>query len=403
MHTLLFITYAAALSFIITRSAFLSGSGIPKKTLVILFLLYALAGCAHLCIAWNYFPGHGDVWQMFRFSVSLKQDLLHDYPSFKKEFFPDAFSVDLAGTHAGWSYYEQQWLTALHIVFDFFSFDSIYINTLLFCFLTMFGKVALYRMLGERYPASGPAALLLVFFIPGVVFWTAVIHKEGLLYCCLGVLLYCLQKIFTRQATFRRWAFTLSVLLIIFITRKAVFVTLLPAIAIWWICAKTPVRKAYVVSAVLAAGALSLFVLGCINPSWSILHQLSIRQQDFMGLNGGSRIFLAPLSGSGMSFLNVLPYAIRNGIFMPLPGTGGNRLYLLFFAETVLLWGVVTWSVIKKRLTIDGFTLGFLVFAISGMLVIGYTVPFAGAIVRYRSILYPFLLVMAGVNPGRRF
>ena len=389
---LLYILYAACLSVAVTRSAFLSNSGIPRKTLVIIFLLYAFAGGAHIFIAWNYFPGHGDIWEMFRLSLSLKQQLLHDYPAFKKEFFPDQFYIELAGPHAGWSSYEHQWLTALHIVLNFLSFDNIYINTLLFCFLTMFGKVAFYRMLVERYPSASAVALLLVFFIPGVVFWTAVIHKEGLLYSCLGVLVYCLQKIFAGQQTYKRWAIALLMLLVIFITRKVLVLTLLPALAVWWLWQKTTFNRKFIVPAVLAGGVLGLALLASLHPSWNVLGLLTARQHDFMLLKGGSLMYVPPLDDHWSSFVNAFPYAVRNGLFMPLPGMAGSNIYLLFFAETLLLWGLIIHGVTKRRLALDGFTIGFLLFAVFGMLVVGYIVPFSGAVVRYRSIFYPFLL-----------
>ncbi len=409
MQVLLSLAYAALLGFMITRSGFLIKSRLSKKTLAALFLLYCLAGCVHVMIAFHFFPGHGDVWQIFNYSVTLKDQLLHNYPAFKKEFFPDEFSVDLAGTHMGWSYNEHQWLTALQVAFNFISFDNIYINVLLFNFLTMFGKTALYRMLCERYPGRQMASMILAFLIPGVVFWTAVIHKEGVLFSCIAILAYCLNSLRrkyiddqggeTNLRHFKGWKIITAalMLLIIFFTRKAVLITLLPGLAIWWMAGYAGIRKKYMVVGVCIVFTLLFMLMGWINSSWSLFNQISERQHAFFQLKGNSRMFLPPVQGNAASFAKVLPYALLNGLFMPLPGTGGSSLYLLFSIEIIASWTLIGWCIIKKKYTWDGFTCGFFVFSVAGCLLVGYIVPFNGAIIRYRSfynvfILAPFIL-----------
>jgi hypothetical protein len=92
--------------------------------------------------------------------------------------------------------------------------------------------------------------------------------------------------------------------------------------------------------------------------------------------------------------LHVLPSAVRNGLFEPLPGSGGRPIYLAFSLELMLIWTVVvagTISSIRSR-PYQAFTIFCVIFALTGMLLIGTLVPFAGAIIRYRSIYLPFLL-----------
>jgi hypothetical protein len=392
MPVLLFLLYALALSVIITRSGFFIKSGLPPRLMAGLFVLYGLAGCVHVWIAFHFFPNHGDIWEMFNYSVGLKHQLLNDYPAFIKEFFPDKFSVDIVGNHLGWSYYQLQGPALLQVVMNFFSFDNIYINTLLFCFLTMYGKMAFYRMLCERYPEQNVIGLILVFLIPSVLFWTSVIHKEGILFCCIGILLYCLQT-YLRPFHLRKLAAVVISLLIIFITRKIILVMLIPALTIWWAAERTSFRMRYIIFTAMI-GTMALFMLlSFINPSYSLFHQLSERQKEFIQLTGGSKIFLPVLGDDGQSFLNALPYAVLNGLFPPLPGASGKTIYILFSIESVALWSLIIRSIVKNRSQPDGFKTGMFIFALAACLVIGYTVPFSGAIVRYRSIFYPFLLL----------
>jgi hypothetical protein len=157
------------------------------------------------------------------------------------------------------------------------------------------------------------------------------------------------------------------------------------------------------------------------------------------------------------------PAAIRNGFFEPLPGSGGQPVYLVFSIELLLVWGVVLLAGIRAlrtfrpllagthalqhpisnygefaavktippphtpaspkpaptdapattppapragpapgpqpalapRRPLSAFPAACLLFALGGMLTIGFFVPFAGTIVRYRSIYLPFLLAPA--------
>jgi hypothetical protein len=392
MHILLFILYTALLCFAITRSGFLLKSGLSKKILVTLFLLYALVGCAHVNIAYYFFPNHGDIWQIFNYSVSWKHLLLNDIPAFKKEFFPDEFSLDIVGTHLGWSYYQLQGLVALQMVFNFLSFDNIYINTLLFCFLALYGKVALFRMLSMRYPDRAFMLTMVVFLIPSVLFWTSVIHKESVLFSCLGILLYSFQKLLRQFRAGTFFWLALSFFLI-FITRKALFVPLFPALLIWWMAEHITIPRKTLIAGICAALVLIFFLPGWSHPEYKLLHLLSERQQEYFQLKGGSAIFLPAVDDSAGSFAKALPYALLNGLVMPLPGAGGKLIYSLFGIEMIMIWLLVIWSLVKKRALWDGFTAGFLVFALIYCLFIGYLVPFAGAITRYRSIMLPFLIL----------
>jgi hypothetical protein len=53
---------------------------------------------------------------------------------------------------------------------------------------------------------------------------------------------------------------------------------------------------------------------------------------------------------------------------------------------------IILYAVVARPFKFSVFGVGCLVFALLGMLIIGYIIPFAGAIVRYRSIYLPFLL-----------
>jgi hypothetical protein len=173
----------------------------------------------------------------------------------------------------------------------------------------------------------------------------------------------------------------------------------------------------------LAGACIALLVILLSVPplsAWPV-NLLSHQQSEFRQLEGHSRLYLPELDGSWNSLWHVLPAAVLNGLFEPLPGSGGQRIYLAFSIELLLIWAVVLAAAtlrlfspghrvpnlttpprsshpLKPRLTApphpsaNPFSRCCLIFSLLGMLLIGAIVPFAGAIVRYRSLYLPFLL-----------
>lgn len=393
MHVLLFAGYAAGLSWIVARARFLRNSGLPAPLLVAIFLISAAVGIVHLQIAYRYFPHHGDVWEVFDYSVRLRSLIQSDYAAFHKEFFPDPFSVDIIGTHLGWSYYQSQALAVIHLALDYLSFNNNYINTLLFNFMALFGKVAFYRALVLRYPASRVSAIIVAALLPSLLFWTAVIYKEGLLFAAVGVLIYCVQRSLDGRLRLRYIVSMAAVLFIIFVTRKDFLAVVLPALAVWWLAEKRPVPPLAAVAIVWGLTAAALIAVGLLRSDWSIAHALSVRQSDYLALQGHSQLYVPRVDGSWRNLVAALPYALRNALFMPLPGYGGQSMYLAFFVETASIVCLLIWQVAHRRVTVDPFTAAWFVAALVACIVVGITVPYAGAIVRYRSIMYPLLML----------
>jgi hypothetical protein len=166
----------------------------------------------------------------------------------------------------------------------------------------------------------------------------------------------------------------------------------------WWVETAPSRRLLLTITAIVAGAgiALTLFIPGGL-PHY-ILQAISDRQQEFRVLEGHSRLALPALDGSWGSLWRALPAALRNGLFEPLPGSGGQRIYWAFSLELLGIWAVIVlagsyWLLSRKRPgSLHSFTAACLLFAFTGLLMIGLMVPFAGAIIRYRSIFLPFLL-----------
>jgi len=398
MHILLLLLYSLLCGYGILKIPFFRKSGIPPILLLGLFAFHVLVGCLHDIIAWRYYPEHGDIWRLFAFSISDRHLLMtHHYSQ-------------LLADNSRWTYVSHNSVTFILMILNFFSFDNLYIDTLLFAFPVFLGATALYRVFRRRFP-DDPLTAITVFLLPSTLFWTACIHREAMLYMALGFFFYALDRIsdaaippFPPTPLRRKLLFALFFFLLIIYFRPVVAALLIPAtLAGWWTKNPLPPRRAWLLA---VAGAALLVILIFIPglADWPI-NLLSRSQGEFRDLEGHSRLYLPMLDGSWNSLLHAFPAAILNGLFEPLPGSGGQKIYLAFSLELILIWTVILISLIlhsthplKPRIappppiTLIAFSRCCILFALLGMLLVGLIVPFAGAIVRYRSIYLPFLL-----------
>ncbi len=368
MPVLLFILYCGLCGFGIWKIPFFRKTGIRPAFLLALFGLHVGVGCLHNWIAWRFYPEHGDIWFYFQFSFVERSQLLHDPHGFLRY-------------NSSWDLISHNAITFIQIILDWLSFDDIRINTLLFSFPVFLGSTALYRVFRRQFPGS-PLSALTAFLLPSTLFWTSCIHREAVLFALLGLLFYWLDKGGRRAIAYAACAF----LGIIFF-RFAVALVLAPALLAWLITRRPPTRRQrWIIGGIGTAVIVLLFLLPNRIPA-AIAHQ----QQTFIVLQGNSKLYLPVLTNSWISVMQAIPAALRNGFFEPLPGHGGQRIYQLFSLELLCIW-VLAAAALVKRSASTSFSVCCILFALIGMLQIGLIIPFAGAIIRYRSIYLPFLL-----------
>jgi hypothetical protein len=407
MHILLLIVYGTLASVAIWRMPFLRKSGIRPGWLWILYIAHVLTGWLHNWIAYHYFPDHGDIWNYFTLSFLYRHRLLSEFNLFLSD-------------NSTWTYITHNGIVFIQMILDLLSGDDMNINTLLFAFPVFLGNVALFRVFRRRF-AEDTLAATTVFWLPSVLFWTACIYREGMLFMLLGFLFYHLDRVFTNSAGRPRRPLICCVALFLLIAyfRMAVAIILVPAILVWyWI--DHPLRRPgrYTLAASLIVLLLTISAPPLREP---LIRLVTTEQASFLVLEGRSRLPLPALDGTLNSIWRAFPAAIRNGYFEPIPGSGGQPIYLAFSIELLVVWLTVLLAAvyaIRPRTprppdggnsftpeslpaTVPGtrpataFPAACLLFALTGMLTIGFFVPFAGTIVRYRSIYLPFLLAPA--------
>ena len=437
MHILLLIVYGVLASYGIWKIPFLRKSGIRPGWLWVLFVLHVLTGWAHNWIAYRNFPEHGDIWNYFSLSFLYRHRLLSEFHLFVSD-------------NSTWTYITHNGIVYVQMLLDLLSGDDMTVNTLLFAFPVLLGNVALFRVFRRRFGGDGVAAGA-VFWLPSVLFWTACIYREGMLYMLLGFLFFHLDRLPARRSLY----FAMVLFLLIAYFRLAVAVVLGVALLVWWLGDHWRMgdrrwvggsRFSRRLRLGLAGGVVVLLIVFTVPAvRGPVLGAVTTEQTSFQILEGHSRLPLPVLDGTLGSFWRAFPTAVLNGLFEPLPGSGGQTAYLGFSIELVFVWGVVVLAIIRTlRISLapptpvqsnygefaaikpedtaasplppaastvppaspafsgsptfsgsPAFSAACVLFALGGMLLIGFVVPFAGTIVRYRSIYLPFLLAPA--------
>ena len=162
--------------------------------------------------------------------------------------------------------------------------------------------------------------------------------------------------------------------------------------------------------AVHAAVVIAAFILGARWPAYDPFYLLAMKQHDFIGLvrevPTGSYVAMEPLLPTATSFIRQLPHAMWMAFMSPFAVLRSGPLAWLGAAESAMLvalpllalsrrreWSSVPWTALLFALS----------FALLLSLVIGWTVPVVGALVRYRVPMLPFagLVALLLVDPAR--
>ncbi len=104
--------------------------------------------------------------------------------------YPHGYSRVLEDSHSFWNNFRTILIAKMLSVFDFFSFKNFWINTLFFNFLVFFGCVALYKVFINVFPKAFYQLIFCIFLLPSALFYTSMIHRDGLIFLSLSMIIY---------------------------------------------------------------------------------------------------------------------------------------------------------------------------------------------------------------------
>jgi hypothetical protein len=368
--------------------------------LTLAFLFKVLLGCLYGYIYGHFYNGD-DTWMYHKYAQEELQLLFNDPLQFITNIGPaGSFAWAGGGFWDGMSAWihtlENHLIAKILAIANLFSGSNYYINVVFFNFVLFWGHYWLFSVYVQEFPEKRKPLLLLIFFFPPLVFWLSGIRSDGLVLFFLALLLL----------HFRRWLYynkygsavycALSAIGII-IFRSQVLLLVIPALAAWYISVKFNRKPLLTFLAVLGTCCLLFFATAWVSPGKNLPQVIVQRQQAFMELQG-TRFQLDSLQPTAGSFTRVLPQAISHTFIRPYIWEAKGALQLMTAAAIMVFWGLVLLAIIKKEMhwkhiLCKPLILFSLSFGITLYIFVGYTIPFPGAIVRYKAV--PELLLLA--------
>jgi len=398
MYIAVFIFYCVVFIFLLYR---LTRNKVPLTVteLSAAFLFKVALGCVYGYIYGHYYGGD-DTWMYHKYGLDAWQELLHHPAHYFYVLGPsESFAWAGSGFWDGMQVYRQSLenegiIKPLSIA-NIFSQGNYYINVVFFNFILFWGHYWLFSLFVKEFPQKRKPLLLLIFFFPPLVFWLSGIRADGLILFFLALLLLHFRRWLYNN---KKWSVLVCMLagLGMLIFRSQVLLIILPCLTAWYISVKFNRKPLTIFLWVFGIGALSFFASAWLSPHKNLPTMIVQRQQEFMALKG-TRFPLDSLQPSVTGFARVLPQAVSHTFIRPYVWEAKGLLQIMTAVEILVCWLLVLLAIIKKdkywkKELGNPLLVLCLFFGITLYIFIGYTIPFPGAIVRYKAI--PELLLL---------
>ncbi len=404
-----FLVYLLIFCFLISRIPFFKNSGIVSWVLLLLFCTKVGVGIVY----GFYFDtplliNTADTWCFFKKSLPETQLLLHHPFLFIKTLFSNKFSEAggaLISNNTYWEDLKDNIIIKILAIFNVFSRNNYFTNILFYNFLSFFGLVAFYRLV-KLFSISHQYLLLAsIFLLPSFLFWSSGIHKDGLMFSALGLIFFSFQRIIMHTGKAKHWITIIMCIFFVFFVKNYLALALIPALLSWWLADRNQQRHEFYFIAVYSGCLLIIMLIGMTGDKYNALYYIVNRHNDYLKYYGNAALQVRPLLANTESAIFYLPTAIDIAFFRPHPFESKNFEYLLSFIEIVLTLTITIIFIGSAKLNrlMPPFLICCLYFAFSILLMDGYIVTFSGAIVRYRSLMLPFLITpMIALIPEKR-
>ena len=403
MEYLLFVAYLVLFAWLVTKVKFFIFTGLSKPQLIIIFLLKVMAGIFYGWIG-LYYGGLAQMQDTWSFHTASIQEshLLYSRPG---EYFTNLFidpydsgvSKFFDSNDSYWNDLKGNMLIKILSVFNIFSFENYYVNVIFYSFITLFGAIGIYRVMADVFPGKKITILLSTFLVPSFLYWTSGLHKEGLIFTGLSLVIYIIYfSLKEKRLGFKRLFILLAGMILILTLRNFIIVIILPAILAWLLASRWPKFGLLIFSSLYLFFGILFFTLRYIDTRLDFPQAVVNKQQEFMQLKGGnSTIPIKQLQPTAISFLKTTPQAINLSTIRPYPS---DVRHILSLAAAIEINALLLMFFLFLFFRTDGnrsknLAYFCLFFSFSLLLAIGFSVNNLGAIVRYRSIIMPLLII----------
>ena len=413
MYYLLFLFYLLLACYFVSRSSFVKSTGLSIQIIIPLFLVKVVAGLVLAIIVQKYTTNGNDYWNNNALGIEEYELLIKDPVRFLTSIFDNPYENYghfFGSENSYWNDLQLNLLLKLIAVLNIFTRGNYYVNIIFFSLMGFYGSVALYRVFFHIYKEKKWPIIIGCFLLPSTIYFTAGIHKDSIVFLLLGLFSYCLYFNVIEYLKVRRTIVLLLSFVLIALFRGYLAVLLLPAALTFIICSRYKLRPLLTFITVYGTGILILFAGEFIIPSFQPLKVITEKQAAFFSLPDAKTTFqkdtiaptvldLATHTPQAFSHSVIHPYILEYPSFLYNAVAIEMTFYLLLF-----LWIIIALAK-KSQFQSSPFTCFAVFFAISALLLIGFIVPYPGAIIRYRSLFFPFVItpLLAVLRPKTKY
>jgi hypothetical protein len=401
LQVLVFIFYFILVSYLISVIPFIKNAGIEKWKVIALFAIKVAAGIAYALFYRlpKYFE-NSDTWRFYNQSVKETDWLLKKPLAFCKDLFVYGYTKPgnlFSGENSYWNDLKSNVIIKIMALMNVITLKGYYSNIILFNFLFLFGLIALFKVFNKTFPNKKNLLIVSIFLLPSTLFWCSGIHKDGLILSATGLLVYLFYKGLRERFIIKEIIIMIVCISIIFALRNYVLFALLPALLCWYVSEKKCVKPITIFFLVYITGLIAFFLVPFIIPALNFPLFLSNKQNEFLQLQGTSAVAATELQPTLQSYLSYLPSALDMAFLRPHLTEVKNISYIPAMLENLLLLLIIALAVFlfNKKQSVRPVVLFFIFFAISVLMISGFTITFSGAIVRYKSFVLPLLITPA--------
>ena len=402
MTYFLFIIYFLFFCWLTTRIPFIKKSGLSPQWIIGLFAIKVAAGIAY---GWFFstipnYQTSADTWKFFAEGTHQTQLLFSNPTKYFSSTLDNPYGKEyrhfFSTANSYWNDLKHIYMVKLVSIFNIFSGSSYYVNVIFYSFLTFFGPIAFLRIMNDVFPGKLKILTVGTFLLPSFLFWSSGVHKDGLVFTLLTVSTFIYYFSLKEKSFTTNKAFLIGLLLLfILLVRNHIVLAAIPGFFAWWLAEKYFTQKWIAFALVTVIGITIFFGSKFIHPKLDLPISIVLRQKEFVKLGGKSFLPQRELKSTFGSFLINAPQALNHSLARPYLSEIESPLYLLSAMELAILWLLIfIWFF---RFTDNPYQhaviLFFFLISMALLLLTGYIVPQLGAIVRYRSIFLPLLVV----------
>lgn len=278
-----------------------------------------------------------------------------------------------------------------HLLLAFMSNGNIHFHIIFFALLSLIGCLLLFHFFNQRNVTQIAPLIACLFLIPSFTFWSSAMLKESYLIFSLGLLLFSYHQVISKKASYYFLPLILSIY-ILFLIKPYVLWCLIPALIFLILLDKNfSIKKAILYSQIGFLVPTSLL----LGPS--IVDFILRKHNEFIALGiaeEANSLSSRMIFDSSMDLLISTPALLLN-LFRPSIFEIDSAFTGLNAVENTLLLLLLFYILVKsKSIFCKPINYFIVIFSVYYLILISLTVPIIGALVRYKSIILPFLFLI---------